>query len=144
MDNELSNANSWRGSHEKDQRRFDGEFRISVVAELESGKPLAQIAREYGIHPGFPTGGEMNWPRIPLPQDRSAVLARPRGLRLACQKKGNLAQARAFTSRALAADPRIRWPSRTWASTSARRAAACRLSITCAAPTSTIPRTRRP
>ena len=30
------------------------EFKISVVSELESGKPLAQIARENGIHPSLP------------------------------------------------------------------------------------------
>lgn len=30
------------------------EFNISVVAELESGKPLAQIARENSIHPSLP------------------------------------------------------------------------------------------
>ncbi len=29
-------------------------FKISVLAELEAGKPLAQIAREYGIHPSLP------------------------------------------------------------------------------------------
>jgi transposase len=39
----------------KTRRRYDREFKISVVAELESGKPLAQIAREYSIHPGLPT-----------------------------------------------------------------------------------------
>jgi len=39
----------------KTRRRYDREFKISVVAELESGKPLAQIAREYGIHPSLPS-----------------------------------------------------------------------------------------
>gem|GEM_PF-242796 len=39
----------------KTRRRYDREFKISVVAELESGKPVAQIAREYGIHPGPPS-----------------------------------------------------------------------------------------
>jgi len=39
----------------KTRRRYDREFKISVVAELESGKPLAQIAREYGIHPALPS-----------------------------------------------------------------------------------------
>ncbi|GAB6264966.1 MAG: transposase [Methanothrix sp.] len=38
----------------KTRRRYDREFKISVVAELESGKPLTQIAREYGIHPSLP------------------------------------------------------------------------------------------
>jgi len=38
----------------KTRRRYDRKFKISVVAELESGKPLAQIAREYGIHPSLP------------------------------------------------------------------------------------------
>jgi transposase len=37
----------------KTRRRYDRGFKISVVAELESGKPLAQIAREYGIHPSL-------------------------------------------------------------------------------------------
>jgi len=39
----------------KTRRRYDREFKISIVAELESGKPLAQIAREYGIHPSLPS-----------------------------------------------------------------------------------------
>ena len=39
----------------KTRRRYDREFKISVVAELESGKPLAQIARENGIHPSLPS-----------------------------------------------------------------------------------------
>ena len=30
------------------------EFKISVVSELESGKPLAQIASEHGIHSSSP------------------------------------------------------------------------------------------
>ncbi len=33
--------------------RYDRAFKISVVAELESGKPLAQIAREHSIHPSL-------------------------------------------------------------------------------------------
>ncbi|VVB63394.1 Transposase [uncultured archaeon] len=37
------------------RRRCDREFKISVVAELESGKPLAQIAREHCIHPSLPS-----------------------------------------------------------------------------------------
>ena len=39
----------------KTRRRYDRAFKISVVAELESGKPLAQIAREHSIHPGLPS-----------------------------------------------------------------------------------------
>ncbi len=39
----------------KTRRRYDRAFKISVVAELESGKPLAQIAREHSIHPGVPS-----------------------------------------------------------------------------------------
>ena len=38
----------------KTRRRYDRDFKISVLAELEAGKPLAQIAREYGIHPSLP------------------------------------------------------------------------------------------
>ena len=33
---------------------YDRGFKISVLSELEAGKPLAQIAREYGIHPSLP------------------------------------------------------------------------------------------
>lgn len=39
----------------KTRRRYDREFKISVIAELESGKPTAQIAREHGIHPSLPS-----------------------------------------------------------------------------------------
>ena len=38
----------------KTRRRYDRDFKVSVLAELEAGKPLAQIAREYGIHPSLP------------------------------------------------------------------------------------------
>jgi transposase len=49
----------------KMRRRYDREFKISVVAELESGKPPAQIAREHGIHPGLPSRWGMNWLKYP-------------------------------------------------------------------------------
>jgi transposase len=39
----------------KTRRRYDREFKISAVAELEGGKPLAQIAREHDIHPSLPS-----------------------------------------------------------------------------------------
>lgn len=39
----------------KARRRYDREFKISIVAELESDKPLAQIVREQGIHPSLPS-----------------------------------------------------------------------------------------
>ena len=39
----------------KTRRRYDRDFKISVVAELESGKPMAQIAREYGVYPSLPS-----------------------------------------------------------------------------------------
>ena len=39
----------------KIRRRYNREFKISVVAELEAGKPTAQIAREQGIHPSLPS-----------------------------------------------------------------------------------------
>jgi transposase len=39
----------------KSRRRFDREFKIAIVPEFESGKPLAQINRENGIHPSLPS-----------------------------------------------------------------------------------------
>jgi len=39
----------------KTRRRYDREFKISIVAELEGGKPPAQIAREHGVHPSLPS-----------------------------------------------------------------------------------------
>lgn len=39
----------------KTRRRYDREFKISVVAELESGKSPARIARENCIHPSLPS-----------------------------------------------------------------------------------------
>jgi transposase len=38
----------------KTRRRYDRDFKISILTELEAGKPLAQVAREYGIHPSLP------------------------------------------------------------------------------------------
>jgi transposase-like protein len=37
----------------KTRRRYDRDFKISIVAELEGGKPPAQDAREHGIHPSL-------------------------------------------------------------------------------------------
>ena len=39
----------------KKRRRYDREFKVSVVAELEGGKTLGQIAREHGIDPSLPS-----------------------------------------------------------------------------------------
>ncbi len=39
----------------KIRRRYDREFKISVITELESGETPAQIAREHGVHPGLPS-----------------------------------------------------------------------------------------
>lgn len=39
----------------KTRRRYDRDFKISVIAELEGGKTSAQIAREHWIHPGLPS-----------------------------------------------------------------------------------------
>ena len=36
------------------RRRYDQDFKISIVAELSGGKSVAQIAREYGVHPSLP------------------------------------------------------------------------------------------
>jgi len=38
----------------KTRRSFDREFKISVVSELESGKPLGKICSKYGIYPCLP------------------------------------------------------------------------------------------
>jgi len=38
----------------KTRRKYDREFKLLIVAELEGGKPLVQIAREHGIHPSLP------------------------------------------------------------------------------------------
>ena len=38
----------------KPRQRYDRNFKLSVIAELEGGKPLAQVAREHGIHPSLP------------------------------------------------------------------------------------------
>jgi transposase len=39
----------------KTRRRYDRDFKISVLTELEAGKPLAQVAREHGVHPSLPS-----------------------------------------------------------------------------------------
>lgn len=35
----------------KTRRHFTGDFKISIVRELESGKSVAQLSREHDIHP---------------------------------------------------------------------------------------------
>jgi len=55
VDKELSNIDSWRKLDEEDEAVLQPRFKISVVSELESEKPLAQIAREHGIHSSLPS-----------------------------------------------------------------------------------------
>lgn len=38
----------------KTGRRYDRNFKTSVLKDLEAGKPLIQVAHEYGIHPSLP------------------------------------------------------------------------------------------
>jgi hypothetical protein len=52
LNNELSDEAQWRGAHEEDKAALRLGVQVSVVVELKSSKPLAQIAREYGIYPG--------------------------------------------------------------------------------------------
>jgi transposase len=33
------------------RRQFTPDFKVQVVREIEAGKPLAQVAREYQVHP---------------------------------------------------------------------------------------------
>jgi transposase len=33
------------------RRQFTREFKLQVVREVEAGRPLAQVAREYEVHP---------------------------------------------------------------------------------------------
>jgi transposase-like protein len=51
VDNELSNKILEGYQMKKTRRRYDRDFKISIVVELDGGKPPAQIAREHGIHP---------------------------------------------------------------------------------------------
>jgi transposase len=39
----------------KKRRRYDREFKLSVMAELAAGKTLGEIAREHGIDPSLPS-----------------------------------------------------------------------------------------
>lgn len=38
----------------KTRRHFTREFKLSIIAELEAGKSIAQVARDHGIHPSMP------------------------------------------------------------------------------------------
>lgn len=38
----------------KTGRRYDRNFKTSVLKDLEASKPLIQVAHEYGIHPSLP------------------------------------------------------------------------------------------
>jgi transposase len=35
------------------RREFTAEFKLSLLREVEAGKPLAQVAREHQIHPNL-------------------------------------------------------------------------------------------
>ena len=39
----------------KKRRKYTREFKISVITELDSGKTIAQVSREYNLHPSMIT-----------------------------------------------------------------------------------------
>ncbi|RLI80963.1 hypothetical protein DRP07_08295 [Archaeoglobales archaeon] len=37
----------------KKRKKYTREFKISVITELDSGKTIAQVSREYNLHPSM-------------------------------------------------------------------------------------------
>ena len=53
MDNELSNGNSWRESHEKDQTALRPRIQDISSSQAWVWQTFGQVAREYGVHPSL-------------------------------------------------------------------------------------------
>jgi hypothetical protein len=61
--NELRNVNPWRDEKKKLRRRYNREFKISVVTELQGGKSSAKKPANRGFIRVYHPGGEMNLQR---------------------------------------------------------------------------------
>jgi len=82
----------------KTRRRYGRDFKISIVAGLEGGKPPAQIAREHCIHPSLPTRWREELAENPE-KAYSAAMARGTSTRQGLQSlKGCLARLMPRTS----------------------------------------------
>jgi transposase len=55
VDNLLSDKIPYEHQMKKTRRRYDRDFKILVLAELEGGKSQARIAHEHGIPPSLPS-----------------------------------------------------------------------------------------
>ena len=49
----------------KKRRKYTREFKISVITELDSGKTIAQVSREYNLHPSMITRWKKEYNRDP-------------------------------------------------------------------------------
>ena len=49
----------------KERRKYTREFKISVITELDAGKTIAQVSREYNLHPSMITRWKREYNRDP-------------------------------------------------------------------------------
>ncbi len=50
------------------RRKYTREFKISVITELDAGKTIAQVSREYNLHPSMITRWRKGYNRDPRRQ----------------------------------------------------------------------------
>jgi transposase len=49
----------------KKRRKYTREFKISVITELDAGKTIAQVSREYNLHPSMITRWKREYNKDP-------------------------------------------------------------------------------
>jgi|GEM_PF-4124801 transposase len=78
----------------KTRRRYDREFKISVVAELEAGKPLAQIALEYGVYTSLHAGWRDELAEVHIAEaqvvEKIGIIRRPAWMNFKACSKGSI------------------------------------------------------
>ena len=87
----------------KRRRKYTREFKISVITELDSGKTIAQVSREYNLHPSMITRWKKEYNRDPESAFRGNGISKSKESRIAELERlvGQLYAENAFLKNAL-------------------------------------------
>lgn len=85
----------------KKRRKYTREFKISVITELDSGKTIAQVSREYNLHPSMITRWKKEYNRDPESAFRNGVVSKESRIAELERLVGQLYAENAFLKNAL-------------------------------------------
>lgn len=57
----------------KKRRKYTREFKISIITELDAGKTIAQVSREYNLHPSMITRWRKEYSKNPESAFRNGI-----------------------------------------------------------------------